>query len=933
MGLIEREGQLATAGGLLERATGGEGALLVIEGVAGTGKTRLLSELTGRARRQGTTVLTARGGELELDVSYGIARQLFERLLHDSGPAERERLLSGAARLAQAVVGPDAGVVFSPQTGVDHGLYWLVANLETDAPLLLVVDDVQWADAASVRFLLYLARRLEALRVLLALGLRTGEASPDPALIAHLRTEARRRVVVDALTERGSEALLRQRFNGTLGAAAISACHRVSGGNPFFLGQVAGELAATPAGDERALLERIGTLVPDEVRLSILLRLSRLGDGVREFAEALAVGGDEAPVPLLGALTGLSADGVAARLHELAQAGIAGPAGFVHPVVRTAVYQDIPLARREALHAAAGAALVDMRAPVEEVAHHLMLTTPRGDERVGATLREAGERALTRGANQSAIAMLRRALAEPPASEELAAVLSALGDASLRAGEVEEAVALLERAAGLEPAGELAVRTAVLLGSALAARGRLDEAFVALEREGTRLGGAAQLRLDAERALLANWVRDLAAPPWRDELLAGFAELEGRSPEERFALVQAALERSFITSGQAREAAAIARRAIGGGALTAEFPVDSPAGAQPAYVLVQAEELDAAERELTALLARARDRGSIAESLMAWIVLGQSALARGRLSSAAADFEAALDAALSLGDTPVGNRSVAFACSWLVEALLARGQVDEARAVIAGAEARGDYDRQELVWARAARAWVRLEVDRDPGGAAEDFLAFGEAALAGGYEERGALWRLWAARALSAAGADERAFALASEQLAISRAWGAPGGLGSAQRVVAVVAGGDEALLEEAVATLRASEYRLELARALVDLGRVLRRDGRRIDARSTLEEAMEIAARCEAAPLVAEARAELVILGARPRRAMFSGIDALTAAERRVAEMAAAGQTNRDIAQALFVTEKTVETHLHRTFRKLDIRSRRDLPRELVPH
>jgi DNA-binding NarL/FixJ family response regulator len=150
--------------------------------------------------------------------------------------------------------------------------------------------------------------------------------------------------------------------------------------------------------------------------------------------------------------------------------------------------------------------------------------------------------------------------------------------------------------------------------------------------------------------------------------------------------------------------------------------------------------------------------------------------------------------------------------------------------------------------------------------------------------------------------------------------------------VVAVVRGGDEALLAQAVETLRASAYRLELARALVDLGRVLRRDGRRTDARSTLEEAMELAARCEAAPLVADARAELVILGARPRRAMFSGIDALTAAERRVAEMAAAGQTNRDIAQALFVTEKTVETHLHRTFRKLDIRSRRDLPRDLVP-
>ena len=176
---------------LLARALEGGGGLLVVEGQAGTGKTRLLAELTAAARERDAAILTARGGELELDVTYGIARQLFERRLHEASAEERERLLAGAARLAQAAVGSDADVVFSPETGVDHGLYWLVANLEAEGPLVLVIDDAQWADVASARFLLYLARRVDSLRVLLMLGIRTGEEPADPGLIHHLRAHDR----------------------------------------------------------------------------------------------------------------------------------------------------------------------------------------------------------------------------------------------------------------------------------------------------------------------------------------------------------------------------------------------------------------------------------------------------------------------------------------------------------------------------------------------------------------------------------------------------------------------------------------------------------------------------------------------------------------------------------------------------------------------
>lgn len=176
--------------------------------------------------------------------------------------------------------------------------------------------------------------------------------------------------------------------------------------------------------------------------------------------------------------------------------------------------------------------------------------------------------------------------------------------------------------------------------------------------------------------------------------------------------------------------------------------------------------------------------------------------------------------------------------------------------------------------------------------------------------------------------------ALADEQLAIARAWGAPGGHGSALQVRALVGPPAQAepLLAEAVELLTRAHCRVDLARAHVDHGIALRRAGRRRDARAALEQGLELAARCEAAPLVTRARAELRVLGARPRRRMFSGVEGLTASEHRVAGMAAEGLTNADIAQALFVTRKTIETHLHSVFRKLGISSRRELAAALEP-
>jgi DNA-binding CsgD family transcriptional regulator len=187
--------------------------------------------------------------------------------------------------------------------------------------------------------------------------------------------------------------------------------------------------------------------------------------------------------------------------------------------------------------------------------------------------------------------------------------------------------------------------------------------------------------------------------------------------------------------------------------------------------------------------------------------------------------------------------------------------------------------------------------------------------------------------ALHAAGEREAAAARLDAELARAERWGSPARIAALHRVAARIEP-DTAIerLDHAVTLTEDSPLLLERARSLLELGAALRRSGRRGDARMRLQAATQIAAECGAQPLVATALEELRVLGARPRRLAFSGADALTASERRVAQLAAAGATNREIAERLFITVKTVDSHLMRAYRKLGIGSRRELPNALHP-
>src|SRR5262245_44006269 len=243
--LLEREAQVATLEALADAARSGAGRFAVIEGSAGIGKTRLLVEARAIAGSSGMRVLAARGGEFEGEFAYGIVRQLFEPLLASAAPDLRAKLLSGPAALIEPLFGvpQPAASRDAPAEGsfaILHGLYWLAANVAFHQPTLLSIDDLHWADTASLRWFLYLTRRLEGVPILVAAAARPPEGeSRDPTLVAELIADPALVAIRPEPLGRASIAMLARRLYALEADEAFcAALESATGGNPLFIGAV-----------------------------------------------------------------------------------------------------------------------------------------------------------------------------------------------------------------------------------------------------------------------------------------------------------------------------------------------------------------------------------------------------------------------------------------------------------------------------------------------------------------------------------------------------------------------------------------------------------------------------------------------------------------------------------------------------------------------
>jgi DNA-binding CsgD family transcriptional regulator len=347
------------------------------------------------------------------------------------------------------------------------------------------------------------------------------------------------------------------------------------------------------------------------------------------------------------------------------------------------------------------------------------------------------------------------------------------------------------------------------------------------------------------------------------------------------------------------------------------------------FTLLWAERYSQLRPLLDASIAQARATGD--SSLLASCLAnrGWLALRRGDLIAAEADTRTGL-AATALPAPPT-TRVVNGAV--LVLALADRGELDAAEEVLGAFVSDAEKGSLYAAALRFARGRLRVGQRRSADGL-EDFLAVGALLTHARTTSPSAFpWRSEAALAHLALGHAEPAGRLAEEELELARAFGAPRALGVAKRAAGVVAGGErgESLLREAIEAFEHGDARLERARALADLGALLRRRNRRSEARALLREALDAAHRAGARALADQAATELRATGARPRRVVLTGLDSLTASERRIAELASQGLTNREIAQNLFVTARTVEGHLTSVFHKLQLGSRDELPVALV--
>jgi DNA-binding NarL/FixJ family response regulator len=937
--LLEREAQVAGLQALADAARSGGGRLVVIEGTAGIGKTRLLAETRAMAGSAGMRVLAARGGELESEFAYGIVRQLFEPLLAGVSPDLRAELLSGPAARVEPLFGASqlVGSQDAPAEGsfaILHGLYWLAVNVAFHQPTLLAIDDLHWADGPSLRWLLYLTRRLEGVPVLVTVATRPPEAeSRDPTLVAELVADPEAAAIRPEPLGRASIAVLARELHGLeLDDAFSAAVQTATGGNPLFVVAVLDAVeqeGTSPTAEHAARLLEIGAQGVSRV---VGLRLARLQPEALALLRAASILGDGTELRHAGALARVEAGALgpaAAALVRLDLLRREDPLEFSHPVVRSAVYETLDVVERAAGHRAAAELLLNAGAPPESAASHLLRVTPHADPFVVSTLRQAAERSLFQGTTDAAVRYLTRALEEQTEPAPRAEVLVELGLAERRTNGPAAADHLR---AGIELLADPGRRGAVALelGRALWFTGRVADALAVFEQ--------ALEEVDRERDpdLYELLEAELISSAWWHRQTYPIAEarigeldldaLHGGLGSEILLATMAHYE--YRLALHRERAIELARRALASGNL---LESGSIAFLYAVVTLFRSGLLDEAIPIFNKAIALARRRGDIFNVAYLLMWRGACQTDRGDLRAAVADLREAIELSVAHGMRVAWPYNIGY----LAQALLEQGEADEAARVID----RGDFPEQlppddvQLVGFRLNRARVRIETG-SPERGVEELLQVGETVRLVPHDNPSSLpWRRWAAEGLRLLDRNDEARALANEELALARRWGAPHAIGASLRALGLVESGKAGigLLREAVEMLASTEARLEYALALVDLGAALRRANQRTEARERLREGVDLAQRIGAFGLAGRGNEEIAATGARPRKVLPTGLDALTASERRVAQLAAEGMPNREIAQTLFVTIKTVEVHLSHAYRKLEIDSRAQLDKALL--
>ncbi|MBL3808129.1 AAA family ATPase [Streptomyces sp. BRB081] len=934
--LVGRGGQLDALGRHAEAARSGRPRLVLLDGPAGIGKTALLeAALAKGGPLSGMTALHGACRAVDVATGYSGVRALFGGLGLTGRRGRNSRLLEGGARRALPALAADPGEL-DPDPGstfsVLQGLYWLAANLMADGPLVLVLDDAQWCDERSLRWLDFLLRRADGLPLLVVAAHRTGTGLPAPDALAdlvahHLPAPLR----LSPLDTAETTELTAGFFPGQKPLPSfVGHLLSVTGGSPLAIVRLLRDLRSAGMGPDGPGEARLAGAGEKVVAASVQGVLGQQPGWVRQVARAVAVLGQEEPA-YLAALAGVSVVHVEEAVEILRHAGLVHPERLepAHDLVRAAVLDTLGGSATAALRGRAARLLSDIGRPPEESAAHLLLLPGASDDWALSVLRAAAAQAEQRGASEAAARYLERVREAGP---EDPVVLSRLGKA-LAETDPARSVTLLHEAHTLTADVRARAATAVQYGlTCLAVQQApegarvLTETLHALDSE---LGPAPEpadreLRTLAESALLIVGSDEKSTLPDALRLAAGLTPPPGDTPAQRQQLAMLSVLRA-ADGGGAEETARRARRAL----RAPGVPLGVWSLLPASLALSLADENEAADEVLETVLRDSRDSAAVWTYVLALSTRSLFRLENGAVTDAMADAQTASEI---LGQERWGDTTTMPHTAY-ASVLTERG--DPARALAAlDAIKRPHLDRfvWEYHWYLMARGRA-LAADGDPGGALEVFRGCGDSmAEAGLTNPVLAPWWLEAACLLGAAGHGAEAYEAAVHGTRLAERWGTPRALGYAALARGAAARGQArtGALRQAVSLLAESPARAQHARASLSLGRALVADGAVREGREHMREAVGLARRCGCVALARQARDDLVAAGGRMREVTASPLDMLTGTERTVAGLVASGAGNREVAESLFVTVRTVELHLTSVYRKLGVARRGELAEAL---
>jgi Bacterial transcriptional activator domain/AAA ATPase domain len=885
--LVERDREVSQLRQALAQLGFGRSTRLLVEGPAGIGKTRLLEELDRQAKERGIRVLAARGSPLEQSFGYGVVRQLLE-------PAITDGLLCGAAAPARAVfdLASEHG---EGSLAVLHALYAVTAQLAAETPLLLSVDNLQWVDGPSLRYFAYLARRMAGMSAMVAATMRSGEADDIADLVAEFAVDTDTVLLrPQPLSEDATGTLVARAFCRAAAPLFVAACHRTTSGNPLLLRQLLQALVAADLRPDASHTQAVLAVGSRAVSSQVLLRLRRMPEECRRVARSVAVLGDAAQLPHVAALVGLTEPETAAAIATLTRAEVLrdeDPLGFVHPIVAEAVDRDMPSAERGLEHERA-AVLLNGRASAEQVAAHLLLAPPRGRQATVDVLRSAAGKAADRGATDSAVTYLRRALDEPPENTVRPIVLLELG--------MQEA--LIDGRAGIQHLmtayesvtdPEVRVRIATAIAHTQVFASERGAAVVFARDAARRLPPGLDDARDGLVALLriGGIVQSVDPALWRDP---DVGEPTGTGVGAQ--MLRATLAWEAMLEGRDRDRAVrLAREALQDERL---WQADTGLWCIAAAARMYADD-DLGDFWLRSRTA-AHARGSLFAVLSVNQWEGLWRWRKGELAEAAALISEAQEQDRMWGGSGVG---LAYTYGALVAVELDRGAVANARHLVDSAPAdalHGDGGRLLrlaavrvlLAEGRYADALTAVQEVADPVGIANP--AWNP-------------WRRLRAAALRGLGRTAEALPLLEEEVTLLRDWGAPSPLGTSMTELGMATGRHDTLAE-AVAILAGSDAALSLSRARLALGE--HSDTPLDEAVALLHDALEGAVACGAQGVAEQASGALHRLGQQAPD-VPAGEPGPTATQQRVTALAECGMGVAEIAQALFLTPQTVHAAL----------------------